>query len=84
MENKKEFKIHEQDKFLAKNKKKFEKNNKDIKAKEQSLDGILNSLNDIPTKISVGSFSSQSVLPTKKDENSLHGGDGSAIQKKRK
>lgn len=79
-----EYKIHQQDKFLAEHKSRFDKGKTDadsLKAKKQTMSSILNSFNDAPTKINIGNtVGAVSARPTKKDENELHGKDGSAIQ----
>ena len=82
-----EYKIHEQDKFLAEQKKRWDRKQKagnTLKAKKQTMSGIMNTLNDVPTKVSVGGavgpIGKTSVRPTKPQENPLHGGNGHAVQ----
>lgn len=75
-----EYKIHEQDKFLAKHKARFEKGKKDedsLKAKKQTMQGILKDLTGMPTKLhAVGPVGQTSVKKSAPRENDKHGGDG--------
>ncbi len=75
---KEEYKIHEQDAFLAKNKKQFEKGaiEKDaLKAKKQTMNSITKDITSIPEKLHViGPLSKPSAKPAAKGENPLEGG----------
>jgi len=75
----KEFKIHEQDKFLSEHKKRFEKGGVDkeaLKAKEQSMKGILKDMTGMPDKLNImGPLSKPSARPPKDGENKLQDGE---------
>ncbi len=74
------YKIHEQDKFLKKNKAKFETKQKDIdalKPKKQTMNGILDNVLQGPEKLHiVGPVGKTSARETKPSENPEHGKDG--------
>lgn len=75
---KEEYKIHEQDAFLAKNKKMFEKGGVDqeaLKAKNQTMGSILGDMTGMPEKLNVmGPLSKPSARKQKSGENQLQGG----------
>ncbi len=75
----KEYKIHEENKFLAKNKKRFEKGaiDKDtLKVKKQTMTSITKDMTGMPEKLHImGPLSKPSARSAKKDELPLEGED---------
>jgi len=81
-----EYKIHEQDKFLEKNRKMFNKGGVDkeaLKAKKTSMNKVLEGVAQFPDKLHiVGPVGKESARKTKKEENPLHGGEGHEFSEK--
>ena len=75
----KEYKIHEQDKFLGEQKKRFEKGAVDtdsLKAKKQTMNSITKDMTGMPNKLHVmGPLSKPSARAKKEGENPLQGGE---------
>jgi hypothetical protein len=80
---KKEFKIPNQDKFLAEHKKRFEKGGIDkdsLKAKETSMKEIVKDMTGMPEKLHImGPLSKPSAKTQKEGENQLQGGESKDI-----
>jgi len=75
----KEYKIYEQDKFLAENRKKFNKegvDNEALQAKKTTVNAITKDMTGMPDKLHVmGPLSKTSARPAKSGENPLQGGE---------
>jgi len=75
----KEYKIHEQDKFLAEQKKMFEKGGVDndaLKAKKQTMKSILGDMTGMPEKLNImGPLSKPSSRAAKDGENKMQEGE---------
>ena len=75
----KEYKIHEQDKFLAEQRKMFNKGGVDkdaLKAKKQTMKSILKDMTGMPEKLNImGPLSKPSARPAKAEENKMQGGE---------
>lgn len=80
---KEEYQIREQDKFLAENKKRFERGNEDkefLTAKKQTMQDITKDITGMPEKLHIlGELSKPSQKPHLNGENPMQGGEAKNI-----